>query len=328
MPSRRDILSIYADPGTVPHVISGLVCYILLINNDAFLLGTEGTNLDAQIGSPLLPEPSSPAQFALMNEWLRVCRQTHTHGQLTPRALSIRSGSSNDQDLKNHSTIHSDLPTRIIDVGDQQTDDIRLIDREAMTSHEYIALSHCWGQGPMISTRTDNINSHRLRIDIERLPRSFQDAVTVSRGLNIRYLWIDSLCIIQDDNQDWDHEAARMQQVFSNAVCVIAATSVASSAEGFLRPSRQQREWVTLRSPSGATRYICKSIDNFQRDVEAAILNKRGWVLQERALARRSIHFTSTQLYMECGRGVHCESLHRLVKYAPFSSTPGAFLND
>jgi hypothetical protein len=231
-----------------------------------------------------------------MKEWLRVCQETHKHDQSTARPLSL-----------------DDLPTRVIDVCAQSRSKIRLIDSIAMKSQDYTAFSHCWGTSAMFTTN-DTVGSLRDDIAMESLPLSFQDAITVTHGLGIRYLWVDSLCIIQDNKEDWDHEAARMQQVYSNAVCVIAASSASSSNDGFLNIQRQPRPWVALRSSSGTLNYVCKSIDNFHLDVEEAALNKRGWVLQERALARRSIHFTSTQLYMECGKGVQCESLTKLVK--------------
>lgn len=262
--------------------------------------GEVSTN--TQIGSPWLPEPGSDPHLALIKEWLRVCQETHNHDQATPRPLSLE-----------------DLPTRVLDVCAPNGRGIRLIDSIAMESQDYAAFSHCWGKSPMLTTM-DTVDSLRERVDLETLPLSFQDAVTVTRGLKIRYLWIDSLCIIQDNKDDWDREAARMQHVFSNATCMIAASSASSSSEGFLRLERSARPWVTMRSPSGALLYLCKSIDNFHRDVEDAVLNKRGWVLQERALARRSIHFTSTQVYMECGKGVHCETLTKLVKFVRPSS--------
>lgn len=236
-----------------------------------------------------------------MSQWLRVCQDTHNH--------------IHHADLAQEMLLH-DMPTRVLDVGEGDAPQLRLIDRKDMESRRYVALSHCWGSGPSYSARVNTVAGFRTAIDFTLLPRSFQDAVLVSRGLNVRYLWIDSLCIIQNDQDDWNHETARMQQVFSNATCVLAASSAASSAEGFLTgPSNRQRDFVRLQSPSsGAVLYVCRAIDDFQRDVDEAVLNKRGWVLQERALARRSIHFSSTQLYMECGKGVLCETLNTLVK--------------
>lgn len=261
-------------------------------------------NLSAQIGSPLLPEPASSSQFALLNEWLYVCRETHNHGHSTGRP-------SNDI----HKVLPEELPTRVVDVGSHDHPRLQLIDSESMRSQEYMAFSHCWGEGPLFSTLTSTIHELRQGFDINLLPRSFQDAITVARGLNMTYLWIDSLCIIQDDMQDWENEAARMQQVFSNAICVIAASSAPESSAGFLSIPRQQRTWATLQPQSNERRrHVCKFIDNFHGDVEESVLNQRGWVLQERALARRLIHFTSTQIYMECGHGVYCESLMKLIK--------------
>jgi hypothetical protein len=170
----------------------------------------------------------------------------------------------------------------------------------------------------MFRALKENIETLAKAVDFRRLPRTFQDAIKAARGLSVRYLWIDSLCIIQDDQEDWKREATRMQQVFSNANYVIAASSAGSSAEGFLETRREERPFVTLRSSSGAITYICKFIDNFGKEMEEAPLNKRGWVLQERALARRSIHFTSNQVYLECGDGVHCESLMKLAKYVHY----------
>ncbi|UPK90662.1 hypothetical protein LCI18_001597 [Fusarium solani-melongenae] len=260
---------------------------------------------DAQIGYPLLPKPGSPSQFALIHEWLRVCRETHRHGRLPDASLNS-----------------AELPTRVIDLGVSDKPKLQLIAGEDMESQKYFALSHCWGKSMRFRALKENIEALTKAIDFRRLPRTFKEAIKTARGLNVRYLWIDSLCIIQDDQDDWKREAARMQQVFSNATCVIAASSASSSAEGFLETRRDERPFVTLRSPSGATTYVCKFIDNFAKDMEEAPLNKRGWVLQERALARRSIHFTSTQVYLECGKGVHCESLMKL------ANDKAAFLGD
>ncbi|KAJ3546129.1 hypothetical protein NM208_g2163 [Fusarium decemcellulare] len=284
LPDGPTILSIYSDPAQVP------------------------ASQNAQVGYPMLPEPGSTSQFAFMNEWIRTCQETHHHDHLPPRGIDSRNT--------------AELPTRVIDVGNHQNPKIKLIDSDAMESSDYVALSHCWGQGTMYRALVSNVESLRREVDFNVISRTSQDAILATRGLNARYLWIDTLCIIQDDEADWKREAARMQHVFSNAICVLAASSATSSAEGFLRNPHMDRKTVILRSSSGALSYVCKFIDNFNRDVEEAPLNKRGWVLQERALARRSIHFTSTQLYMECGKGVQCESLMKL------ANEKAAFLGD
>ncbi|KAK1480001.1 serine/threonine protein kinase [Colletotrichum cuscutae] len=255
--------------------------------------GDRPTPPQAQTGYPILPETGSSQQFTLLNEWLRVCDEQHDH----------------------HIDKHMELPTRIIDVGTTPDSIIRLCDGKSLPLERYIALSHCWGVNSRAQVRTlkENIDVFRRRIDFDSLPKSFQDAVTIARVLRVRYLWIDSLCIIQNDKQDWAFEATRMEHVFSSAYCTIAATAASSSAEGFLR-QKSKHSFATLTGPSGSFTFVRKAIDNFHQDVEQAVLNQRGWVLQERALSRRTLHFTATQVYWECGRGVHCESLMRLSK--------------
>lgn len=204
------------------------------------------------------------------------------------------------------------MPTRVMDLGHP----LRLVDSASVQKDHYAALSHRWGvltEDQKFCTYKRNIESMKTGVDVDRLPRSFQDAVIVARELGVKYLWIDSICIIQDDEEDWKAEAGKMEQVFSGAHFTIGATVAESSLEGFIR-DRDERPCLRLPQTKDGALYICPAIDNFHRDVELAELNQRGWVLQERALSRRSIHFTSTQMYWECGAGVHCETMAHLDK--------------
>jgi hypothetical protein len=180
----------------------------------------------------------------------------------------------------------------------------------------YIALSHRWGdpqKHPPFSTTRSNIFEFRKSIVFEWLPKTFQDAVRVTRELGVSFLWIDSLCIVQDDEDDWDDQSKLMADVFTFAYCTIAASCARGSSDGFLK-SRSSRNIVAVPTKSGETYYVCQAIDNFCRDVEEGRLNHRGWVLQERALSHRTIYFTETQIYWECGDGVHCETLTKMRK--------------
>ena len=97
-------------------------------------------------------------------------------------------------------------------------------------------MSHCWGQlkeDEKFCTYRHNITALRDSIDFDKLPKTFQDIVTVTRGLGERFLWIDSLCIIQEDEDDWKIES-KMETVFSSVYCTIAAGSAKDSTEGFL----------------------------------------------------------------------------------------------
>lgn len=109
-----------------------------------------------------------------------------------------------------------------------------------------------------------------------------------------------------------------METVFSSAYCVIAATAAEGTKTGFVKPPPPNR-FVALPKPSlRAPLYLCTTVDDFHGDVEKASLGRRGWVLQERALARRTIHFSAGQTYWECGRGIYSESLSLLNKCVLF----------
>ncbi|KAK4496275.1 hypothetical protein PRZ48_012255 [Zasmidium cellare] len=137
-----------------------------------------------------------------------------------------------------------------------------------------------------------------------------QEAIQLTRDIGLEYLWVDALCIIQGPGGDFNDEAERMEQVFSAAYCVIAASRAKGVSDGFLG-RRAQRKTVMMPNHS---LFLCEDIDDFQQDVIDGHLNQRGWVLQERALARRTIYFAERQTYWECGKGVRCETFTRMTK--------------
>ncbi|KAI0022818.1 HET-domain-containing protein [Xylariomycetidae sp. FL0641] len=249
----------------------------------------------SQIGLPWLPDPGSLQQTKVLREWLRNCDEAH----------QCHHPSSRNRQQK--------LPTRLIYVGKNSSSNLRLVETEGLSFVKYIALSHRWGHVPDLldfSTSRLNFEERKVGIEFGKLPRTFRDAVKVTRSLEVEYLWIDSLCVIQKDQHDWEIEAGNMENVFSSAFCTIAASSARSCSEGFIH-KREARPAVAMQR-NGATLYFCKAIDDFRTDVEEAELNSRGWVLQERALSPRTIHFGPNQVYFECGEGVHCETLAKL----------------
>ncbi|KAI1737684.1 heterokaryon incompatibility protein-domain-containing protein [Xylaria scruposa] len=261
---------------------------------------------DVQVGYPVLSDAGSSAYFQLLREWLRVC--------------------DNDHDCWNGPD--SFLPSRLLDVEGENAGvpSLRLHISRQGERGRFLALSHCWGAleqrvKDRYCTYRCNVQSKMKEISWHDLPKTFQDAVTVARGLDIRYLWIDSMCIIQPHPgcsancaglQDWKSEAEKMEAYYSQAYVTIAATSACDSTTGFLHP-RPAAEFVRAgTAPGGAPPYICPSIDNFRRDVVDGLLNRRAWVLQERALSHRTIHLTAVQAYWECGQGIRCETLTKL----------------
>lgn len=210
------------------------------------------------------------------------------------------------------------LPTRVLYVGDPPDyDNLHL----HVTGHgekgTYITLSHRWGNDELLRTTTANIDEFRKKIGFSLLPKLFKDAVVVTRKLGRKYLWIDSLCIIQegDDLADWRNQSGRMEEVFASAYCTIAATSATGSNEGFLTPRSSKRSiMLSDTKKKGLQVYVSAINDDFHHDVEEGELNKRAWVLQERALSRRTIHFTKEQTYWECGSVIRCENLVQMVR--------------
>ncbi|KAF5619141.1 TOL [Fusarium tjaetaba] len=261
---------------------------------------------DIHFGLPKLFQPNTALFYDLLRTWIQDC-DLH-HPQCRPADRS-----------------HFQVPTRLIEVSQVDDGSSKVFLRNAVDAVHptvgelrYIALSHPWGNGEQhdhFCTTKDNLDSRlNAGIDLKDFPNTFRHAIEVTRALDVPYLWIDSLCIVQGPGGDFDTEAKRMETVFSSAYCVIAASRANGTSSGFLW-ERPEREVVRLDGYlSHDTVYVCEAIDNFQHDVIEGALNKRGWVLQERALAPRTIYFTENQTYWECGQGVRCETLARLTK--------------
>ena len=232
----------------------------------------------------ILAEAGSTFCFRLYSEWLRVCDDCHGH---------------------NESYVGT-LPTRVIDIGDDGNS-VRLRITSGEVQGIYIALSHRW-QRNTPTTTISSLADRRKGIELDALPKTYKDAICVARNLGVRFLWIDSLCIVQDDPDDWASESRRMEEVYASAYCTIAASS---ASDGFLSPP-------DIESTGHTDTPVAARIDgvhqHFQRDVERGKLNQRGWVLQERALSRRVIHFTGEHAYWECGAVIWSTSLDEGVR--------------
>ncbi|KAF2132922.1 HET-domain-containing protein [Dothidotthia symphoricarpi CBS 119687] len=254
-----------------------------------------------QIGFATLPDVGSSIHFEVIRRWLDDCDEKHQGSTCMPAR-------------QEYPHTPKEIPTRLIDVGDTSNDMVRLWETGKQDTVKWIALSHQWGENPPhYSTTRHNLADHILGTKLEDLPATFKDAVRVTRALGHRYLWIDSLCIIQGDDGDFLQEAKRMEIYYSGAYCVIAASCASGHYAGFLH-ARIERDHVSLvrETDSQAPFHICETIDNFKSDVLEGALNRRGWVLQEHALARRTIFFTENQTYWECGNGVRCETLTKM----------------
>jgi len=129
------------------------------------------------------------------------------------------------------------LPTRLLQAWSSPSGlRVRLVDTEGMHGR-YIALSHCWGQQRRITTTTENIAARRAGIDMTTLPATFRDAAQLTHDLGLNLLWIDSLCILQNDRADWERESPRMAEVYSSAYITLSASHSDSSETGLFGPT-------------------------------------------------------------------------------------------
>lgn len=200
-----------------------------------------------------------------------------------------------------------ELPTRVIDVGtDADGATVRLVETKGRRDH-YAALSHCWGpptKQPLCTLKATFLQ-HLAGIPVSSLPKTFRDAVAITRLLNLRYLWIDSLCIIQDDKNDWSMEAPRMGSLYSRAYLVIAASGARDSSEGCFvhRIAPNDSIKIPYKADGIQDGDILLTVRNrYLPEPSLQPLGRRAWVLQEWVLARRLIHFTSTGLMWSCHR--------------------------
>ena len=197
------------------------------------------------------------------------------------------------------------LPTRVLQIGDESTRMSKLVSGSG--KHEnYATLSHCWGESQPLTTKLATLEARQSCIMDSQLPKSFMDAVTACRKLDIKYLWIDSLCIIQDSKEDWQAESATMGNVYGNSILTIAAACAENCEKGlfFRRNALRTRPcfarifgvWCIIeRHPNLVT-----EIYGNLRLTSSWILDTRAWVLQEQILACRTVSFFNDGVYWNC----------------------------
>ncbi|KAK7977075.1 hypothetical protein PG988_004565 [Apiospora saccharicola] len=233
---------------------------------------------------PLSSDSAVEARY-LYSTWLDICRNKHE------KCKKKLSGALVDEELG------PELPTRILDLGDPTARNLALLESKGRRG-EYCALSYCWGppDSQTFLTTTETLHDRLRGIDFGALPKTFQDAVQITRSLGMRYLWIDGLCIIQGDKDDWESEAGRMGAVYENASLVIAASGSAS-AQGCFATGQREMSSVDLPYYSdngqfGGLVHVCQQPFRWKdASPTDGPLQQRGWALQEAYFARRALHF-------------------------------------
>jgi hypothetical protein len=205
---------------------------------------------------------------------------------------------------------------------------VRLYETQRELAH-YTTLSHCWGTKHIAITTKATLEQRKLEVQWPQLSRTFQDAINITRALGIRYIWIDSLCIIQDDKEDWERESAKMAEIYSCSYLNLAATGSADGDGGCLfnrstlsGKSQYPVEFREIKHESGgrsssifARRLLSDAHIHFtdleppnaEQMLGSAPLLTRAWVLQERFLTARTLHCHAAELVWECEESLLCE---------------------
>lgn len=236
----------------------------------------------------------------------------------------------------------SPLPTRVIDVGAHGIKEPFLVETNGASGPAYAALSYCWGwwrdHPPMKTVKFDipslglkaNYDEHLRAIRLGSMPKTLQDAVTICRKLGIRYLWVDALCIVQHDAEEWLTESGKMCQVYSNAALTISATRAEGSSAGIFG----EQEFGTQRRrlgglPDGRAAYARQNLGKLHDECDWGLLFRvpsrgagapgasgpfvteplaaRAWCMQESLLSNRLLHYTSDEMVWECNEARWCE---------------------
>ncbi|KAI0412799.1 heterokaryon incompatibility protein-domain-containing protein [Xylaria grammica] len=254
----------------------------------------------------------SERSLAFISKNLRQCKETHRE--------CVK--------LEGH------LPKRVLFVGSKSDNTIKLIERSQERAH-YICLSHCWGNTESIKTTNENIAYHKIGIQWNDLPRVYRDAITFCRELKVQYVWIDSLCIKQDDEDDWVEESSKMASIYENSYLTLAATSARNHDEACasqLSPTHHFNEVgkIHLKNLSRSFPVLLRrslphpynedempwAEEKIRLDALRAFTEQnktkfpllmRAWVYQERLLPSRVLHFLPDELMWECKEGVECQ---------------------
>lgn len=242
---------------------------------------------------PLPNTTDSKENWALSRSWFEKCLKSH-------KVCSSRTSPR--------------LPTRLVRVGSTHRDAQLCLSKDLPKETQYATLSHCWGTLSISRLQTDNVEALQQALPFDKLCKTFQEAFVAAHRFGLEYIWIDSLCIIQDDEDDWRQESGLMGEVYGNSTLNIAATAAPDGRSG-LFPSRSplplQNCQIKVRSDQigneSAVTYELTRTGIYERCVIASPLGRRAWTLQERFLAPRTLHF-GKELLWECQEEILSET--------------------
>ncbi|KAJ6023936.1 heterokaryon incompatibility protein-domain-containing protein [Penicillium herquei] len=250
----------------------------------------------------------------LVADWYRKCRTGHHTCQ--------------QRDLDANGWLW--VPTRLLHV-DIRKGIVRLIETNVhcfSADRSYTALSYRWptsGQQPITLTKS-TITQLMTGISTSSLRGCIRDAITVTNLLGFSYLWVDALCICQDDKSDWLFESLQMFKVYSNSAITISASGILSSESGLLQKRcpnyLAEASFIPLASPNPHARLIVTIEKVWENIVSEGLLSSRGWIFQERIASNRILHLGAGSMAWECNGVSLIES--NLPEHIPVSFDVGA----
>ena len=257
----------------------------------------------------LSPRPSDTSSIDLASEWLSNCLKNHEC------STSYRFGSKS--------------PARFIDVGDTTRDPHLVEFPPGKLPDCWVALSYCWGRTQ--SDRSTNMlrkcseKTLKQGVELRTFDATIRDAITIARGLRIQHLWVDALCIFQDDESDWLKQSSQMNVIYGNSTLTLVAVDASCVSEGFLKPRYKHYvpyEWQVPGDHDEDCRhhvYLSASWDSGLDRLNGP-WSRRGWTLQEGLLPKRTLLYTSDQMVWKCckdiryERGVRREPLDEVIR--------------
>ncbi|KAM7197967.1 Heterokaryon incompatibility protein (HET) domain containing protein [Naviculisporaceae sp. PSN 640] len=249
----------------------------------------------AQINLEHQGSTGTPENMRLAKHWLRSCLHTH------PRCRSSTDVRSTEW-----------LPTRLVFVGSAVSSQLHLVTTAKCDPKElevtYAALSYRWGDQSQFCLMSAKVQQYHESIAFHELSKTLQEAIHTCRSIGLEYLWVDALCIVQDDMRDWAQESALMSKVYGFATCTIAAANSGEDQGGcFATRNQYQVRPCPFPNPlnpltSKHRFYIRPQFlkDIFEQEVRQSAWYTRGWVFQERMLSSRLLIFGKTQMLWAC----------------------------
>lgn len=245
---------------------------------------------------------------------------------LLERDIKWRASTSSETDLQNISkwlkhcldhhqhcrqSLMGQRPTRLLDLEPGFTsDDLRLTLASDCENLPYVTLSYSWGKSASVILTDECYDEFKSRIELKRLPKTIREAIEICRRLSIRYLWVDALCIIQGNSNDFTKEISRMGSIYAGSLFTIAAADSINSESGCFRDRMPlKQEPCRIWEEKDHTAWFVTEEDFCH--VEQHILDARSWVYQERLMSPRTVHFCRNDVMWECREQRICERCSR-----------------